>query len=206
MAGSGSSGFRFPISDFQISPMPILARETDLFPEGLLDGELPEFEGDACWWAIYTMSRREKDFMRRLLPLRIPFYGPVVPQRTKSPSGRVRTAYLPLFTNYVFMYGDEEARYTAMTTNCVSKYMRVADGEGLRRDLHQFHELIAMDVPLTPESRLQPGQRVRVRAGRFRGFEGTIIRREREIRLLVAVDFIQRGASLLLEDFEVEEL
>jgi transcriptional antiterminator RfaH len=186
--------------------MPILAKETDLYPPHLLDGDLSQFPEDSCWWAIYTLSRREKDFMRRLLALEVPFYGPVIPQRTKPPSGRVRTAYLPLFHNYVFLFGNNEARYQAMTTNCVSKYIQVVDGERLRRDLCQFRDLIAMDVPLTPESRLVPGQRVRVRRGRFRGFEGTIIRRENEVRLLVSVDFIQQGASLLLEDFEVEPL
>ena len=62
----------------------------------------------------------------------------------------------------------------------------------------------AAEVPLTPESYLEPGQRVRVKTGRFKGFEGTIIRRENEQRLLVAVNFLQQGASLLVEDFEVE--
>jgi hypothetical protein len=31
--------------------------------------------------------------------------------------------------------------------------------------------------------------------GRFRGSEGTIVCREREVRLLVAINFIQQGAS-----------
>ena len=186
--------------------MPILSRETDIYPATLLDYASLESNDSARWWAIYTLSRREKELMRRLLAMEIPFYGPLIPKRSKSPSGRVRTAYLPLFTNYVFLYGDEHARYTAMTTNCVSRYVEVVDGVELTRDLRQFRDLIAMEVPLTPESSLQPGQRVRVKTGRFKGFEGTIIRRENEERLLVAVNFLQQGASLLVEDFEVEQI
>lgn len=185
--------------------MPILQRDIDIYPDDLLTTAC-QTPGEQCWWALYTLSRREKELMRRLLADRIPFYGPLVPKRTKSPSGRVRTAHLPLFSNYVFLYGTNEDRFEAMKSNCVSRYVQVADGAELTRDLKQFYDLIAMDTPLTPESRLVPGQRVRIRSGRFRGFEGTIIRREREVRLLVAVNFLQQGASLLLDDFEVEAL
>ena len=186
--------------------MPILSKEIDLYPENLLEEAFEPQASDACWWAIYTMSRREKDLMRRLKAFDIPFYGPIVPKRTKSPAGRKRTSYIPLFHNYVFMHGNEEARYDAMTTNCVSKYMKVVDGDELRRDLKQIRALIDLDVPMTIESQLKPGQRVRIRTGRFLGFEGTILRREKQVRLLVSVNFLQQGASLLLDDFEVEAI
>lgn len=185
--------------------MPILAREVDLYPENLFSlAETPP-EGHR-WWALYTLSRREKDLMRRLHALSIPFYSPIVPKRSKTPSGRVYTAYEPLFRNYVFLFGDDEARYASMTTNCVSSYVPVTDHLELTYDLKQFHDLISLDVPIRPEAKLEPGQRVRIKAGRFKNFEGTIVRREREVRLLVSVNFIQQGASILLEDFELEAI
>ena len=184
--------------------MPILAREPDIFPADLF--ALAEQESDKSWWVLYTLSRREKDLARRLTASETPFYAPMIPKRTKSPAGRVRTSYVPLFNNYIFVFGDEEDRYTAVSTGCVSRALQATDSSQLLRDLRQFQRLIAGAVALTPESRLQPGRRVRVRAGNFRGLEGTILRREGEERLLVAVNFIQRGASLLLEDFEVEAI
>jgi transcription antitermination factor NusG len=185
--------------------MPILDREPDLFPADLFD-QLAAPDDQRSWWAFYTLSRQEKEFMRKLRGHQIPFYGPLIPKRVKSPAGRIRTSYVPLFSNYVFVYGGEEQRYKALTTNCVSQVVPVVDNEQLTRDLRQFHDLIQMDVPLLAESRLEPGTRVRIRSGRFSGIEGTILRRENEIRLLVAVNFIQRGASMLLEDFEVEAI
>ena len=185
--------------------MPILSREPDLFPENLFDlASLAET--DSRWYACYTLSRQEKELMRKLVGKEVPFYGPMVPKRMKSPGGRIRTSYVPLFTNYVFLFGTEEQRYTALTTNCISQVVPVTDRLELTRDLRQFHHLISLDAPLLPEDRLQPGMRVRIRSGKFRGIEGTILRREREIRLLVQVNFIQRGASMLLEDFEVEQI
>ena len=186
--------------------MPILTSQTDVYPDDLFSRQQLGGETDVGWWAMYTMSRREKHLMRQLVQLQIPFYCPIIPKRQRSPGGRIRTSYLPLFANYVFLYGDNEQRYRAMTTNCVARYTRVVEGTELTRDLRQIYELIQAGVPLTPESQLQPGDHVRVRSGPFRGYEGYVIRREGQRRLLVAVNFLQQGASFTLEDCELEPL
>lgn len=186
--------------------MPILSMQTDVYPSGLL--ERPELGGspDSRWWAFYVLSRREKDFMRRLQALDVAFYAPLLLKRSRSPSGRMRTSQVPMFSGYVFINGDDDARRTALTTNCVSRWLDVPDGLELTRDLLQIHRLIVAGAPLTPEARLLPGQRVRIRRGPFVGLEGTIVKRHGETRLLVAVRFLQQGASLQLEDCEVEAL
>ena len=73
--------------------MPILPQQSVIYPDDLL--ERPP--ADAAWWAVYTLSRREKDFMRRLRDFEIPFYGPLIKRTTRSPGGRTRTSWLPLF-------------------------------------------------------------------------------------------------------------
>jgi len=184
--------------------MPILDKERDLYPADLLQRQDIGLEQDRCWWALYTMSRREKELMRRLLALEIPFYCPIIRQLHRSPAGRLRTSYLPLFPNYVFVYGDTEDRYNSYTTNCISRDIKVTDGIQLTNDLRQLQKLILADVPLTRESKLELGQSVRIKTGAFKDFEGYIVRREGHTRLLIAVNFLQQGASVLLEDCEVE--
>ena len=61
-----------------------------------------------------------------------------------------------------------------------------------------------MGVPLTLESRLEAGQCVRVRSGAFMGYEGVVLRREQETRLLVSVKFMEQGVSVKLEDCQLE--
>jgi len=142
--------------------------------------------------------------MRKLLVMDIPFYAPVMPHQRRSPSGRVRTSYLPLFPNYVFVSGDERAREKAMTTNCVSTTLAVKDEARLSADLTRLHDLIESGAPLTVERGVETGTRVRIRSGPLRGIEGHVVTRRGKTRLLVSVDFLQQGASLSLEDYDVE--
>jgi transcription antitermination factor NusG len=53
---------------------------------------------------------------------------------------------------------------------------------------------------------LQPGALVRVKTGPFRGFEGVVQRRQGRTHLLVAVNFLQQGASVLIDDCQVDPL
>jgi transcriptional antiterminator RfaH len=186
--------------------MPILPAEPDLYPADLFERPGLGAEGDRRWWAFYLRSRREKQFMRALRGLDVPFYGPTIRKRSKSPSGRMRESFMPLFSGYVFVYGDDEARRNALTTECVSRWLPVVEGAALTKDLRQIQRLIAASVPLTIESQIEAGTAVRVKTGTFRGMEGVVISRQGKERLLVSVRFLQQGASLALDDFEVERI
>lgn len=186
--------------------MPILPQEPDIYPESLFAPESLAATAAAPWWAVYTLPRREKELVRRLLGLGVHFYSPTIKKRSCSPGGRRRTSYVPLFPGYVFVSGGADERHQLMTTNCVSRCLEVPDGAELVRDLQQIHQLIRSEAPLTPESRIEAGARVRVRSGALAGMEGVVLRRHGAQRLLVVVRFLQQGASVQLEDFQVETL
>jgi transcription antitermination factor NusG len=183
--------------------MPILPCQPDVFPDDLLEVCKP-LSVDGSWWALYTISRREKELMRRLMAAEIPFYAPLVRQQKRSPGGRMRSSYVPLFNGYVFLHGDEEHRRVALATQCVSRCLTVTDECGLVRDLRQVRQLIAANAPLTHESRLVAGQRIRVCEGVLAGLEGVVTKRHGIRRLLVAVEFLQQGASIQIDDCAVE--
>lgn len=191
--------------------MPILPKQRDIFPDDLLDavdddaGYVAAPEGTR-WVAFYTLSRREKDLMRKLEVAGVPFYGPVVRRRLHSPGGRVRSSYVPLFPGYVFSRVDDEQRRAALATNTVARWIPIVDERMLVSDLRAIKRLIDTDKPLTPEARLEPGQAVRVRTGALRGLEGTVIKRRGAERLMVAVRFLNQGASIEVEDVDLERL
>src|SRR5262249_11656864 len=112
--------------------------------------------------------------------------------------------HVALFAGYVFMYGTVADRHRALTTNCVSRWLPAPSGAELTQDLRRICKLINSGAALTPEARLERGARVKVRSGPLAGIDGVIIQREGRARLLVAVDFLKQGASLLIEDHAVE--
>lgn len=127
-------------------------------------------------------------------------------RKTSITRGRRRTSLVPLFGGYLFLYGGEEERLRALSTNRISRILTVEDGDQLVFDLRQLRQLIAADAPLTVESRLGPGQLVRVRQGAFAGLEGTVLKRRGETRLLVSINFLQQGASVEIDDFLLDPL
>lgn len=192
--------------------MPILPKQRDISPADLLEVGSPDagdptgVKGSLRWVAFYTLARREKDLMRKLDAAGIPFYCPLVRRRLRSPGGRVRMSHVPLFPGYVFSRVDDEQRRSALATNTVARWLSVPDERMLVEDLRAVQRLIATDRPLTPEARIESGQPVRVRSGALRGLEGTVVRRSGEERLLVAVRFLSQGASIELEDVDLERL
>jgi transcriptional antiterminator RfaH len=184
--------------------MPILAREPASFPEDLLEQSDLCQDPEELWWALHTFPRREKDLMRRLTAMQIRFYTPMSAHRTRSGSGRARTAYLPLFPGYVFLLGSGDDRYRALTTNCVLRCLAVADQTTLTHDLRQVNRLIRSGEPLQTVDRMVAGTPVGITHGPLAGLEGRIIRRNQQSTLLIEVHFLQRGASVEIEDWMVE--
>jgi transcriptional antiterminator RfaH len=186
--------------------MPIRQEETVLFPADLLEsGDPLSMTANGQWSVLYTKPRHEKSVARQLLAKSVPFYLPLQ-RKTAYFRGRSITSLLPVFPSYIFMCSCDDDRDAAWKTNRVISILDVFNGERLRRDLQQVRRLIESDVPITVESRIQPGDRVRVRLGPFAGMEGTVLVRRGETRLLVAVDFLQRGASVAIDDYMLESL
>ncbi|MCA9263770.1 MAG: UpxY family transcription antiterminator, partial [Planctomycetales bacterium] len=202
--GASNDCLRLPIHTTMRHVMPILPRELDLYPGDLLETADSADSTSGQWWVYYTLSRREKDLMRRLHTLSVPFFCPLVPQKSRSSSGRVRTSYVPLFPGYVFSKATDEQRQLALTTNCISRTLQVAESDELINDLRQIRQLIEANSPLTAEARIQAGTLVRVKNGPLAGVDRVVIKRHSVHHLLVSIRFLQQGASVALEDFLVE--
>ena len=182
--------------------MPILPPEPALFPERLFEEGAFQAVAERAWWVLHIKPRQEKSLARQLNEKAIPFYLPLIRRRWRL-RGRVMTSLLPLFGGYLFLYADRDERLSALGTHRVVRTLDVADQIGLWHDLRQVHRLIESGAPVTTEERLAPGMAVEVREGPLAGLKGKIIRNASGRRFLVEVDFIQRGASVLLDDISL---
>jgi transcription antitermination factor NusG len=179
--------------------MPILPAEPALFPDHLFDEQTPPLEVNRAWWALHTKPRQEKRLAQHLHERRIAFFLPLISRKVRI-RARVVLSHLPLFPGYVFVLGNWEERVTALATGRVVQSLTVVNQHGLWHDLRQIRKLIASGAPLTPEGQLLPGATVEIRSGPLAGLRGTIINSVSGRRFLVRVDFIQRGASVLLDE------
>lgn len=189
--------------------MPILAQQPDISPSSLLDETYLDLKPDHSWWVLSVRPRTEKKLMTRLGKEQVDFYCPLIEKRYRSPAGRIRSSFLPVFTSYVLLFGDWDQRYFAYTTDYVVSDREVVQPQQLAeflRDLRQIRGAILAGAKLTPEAHLEPGERVSVKAGPFKGYEGTILRREGKTRLLLRVDFLEQGVSMEIDECQLQRL
>jgi transcriptional antiterminator RfaH len=174
--------------------MPILKRELDVFPEELFDYSIEE----SPWWVAHVRSRQEKMAARESRFLGIPSF---LPQYEKSMRrlGRTRTAYLPLFTGYLFFRGGLDSRSEMLRTDRCVRILEVRDQDSLDSDLKQIRRLQLAGVPLVSHPEVKVGDTVRIAEGPFEGISGVIVRERGETRLVVTVRFINKFVSVELD-------
>jgi transcriptional antiterminator RfaH len=184
--------------------MPVLAAEPALFPQDLFALEQRAAQAQRRWYVMHTRPRQEKSLARQLLQAEIPYYVPQAVKRWRL-RGRVISSHVPVFASYAFVLADRQERISVLATQRIVRPLEVDDQDRLWKDLAQIEKLLACGAPILPEDKLQPGMRVVIKSGVLEGLEGTILRTESGRRFTVQVNFIQRGASVLLDDYVLQE-
>jgi transcriptional antiterminator RfaH len=185
--------------------MPVLPAEPNIFPEALLTEEHRQQDSGRAWWVLHTRPRQEKSLARQLHQWHIPFYLPLTKHRWRL-RGRTMCSHVPLFAGYVFLWADPQERLASLVPGRVVRPLEVVDQDRLAADLRQIRLLILSDLPIAPEDRLVPGNFVEIRNGPLAGLRGKIVEFASRRRFVVQVDFIKRGASVWLDDYDLEKI
>jgi transcriptional antiterminator RfaH len=184
--------------------MPILPPEPALYPDDLFSLDCPAAAG-ASWSVLHSKPRQEKRLLSDLRERRLPCYLPLVERRLVI-RGRPVSSFVPLFEGYVFLLARGDDRLPALATRRVVRTLRVADQQQLWQDLRQVHRLIASGAPLTAQAGLAPGALVEIRCGPLAGLRGRILRTANGCRFIVQVNFIQQGASVVVDEANLAPL
>ncbi len=185
--------------------MPVLPLEPFVSPDDLFSESGPPATGQGQWYVLHTRPRAEKKLARELLAKGKSFFLPLNNRSWTHNGGKV-TSYPVLFPSYVFLHGDEDARWTALKTNQVAYVIPVTDQRRLHDDLFQVHYLVSTGRPLTPEERLEPGDPVEIVKGSMAGVKGVVVKRGKGLRLVVAVKMLNCGVSTEVESWMVRSL
>jgi transcription antitermination factor NusG len=168
--------------------MPILRRESDIFPPDLFASEC------TAWKILHVRSRQEKVVARRLLERQQPFYLPQVEQRVFR-RGRNVVSYLPLFPGYVFACGGRALGQALWSLGAIVRILEVDDQELLAAELAQIRRLQESGAVLVPRPDLSLGDRVRITEGVFSGYVGMVIRERNALRLVVAISALGKAIT-----------
>jgi transcriptional antiterminator RfaH len=174
--------------------MPLLSRETDLFPGDLFRLSITT----SPWWVAHTRSRAEKALARYLVSSGTPFYLPLGDRHTRR-SGRTFVSHNPFFPGYVFFRGGAEVRLRVVRSNLTVAVLDVSDQGQLDEELRQLREIQESGVSLVPCAYVGPGDGVRITEGPFRGYLGVVAREKGFRRLVVSVSILRRSVAIELE-------
>jgi transcriptional antiterminator RfaH len=185
--------------------MPILPAEPDVHPLNLwqLGGRGAP---DEQWWCLHTKPRQEKAVARALKLRDIAYYLPQVVKVDRTPQGRKIRSIIPLFTGYLFLRGRECDRLEALRTDRLANLLEIYDQDTLINDLFQIHKMLASGLTVLPELVMPVGTRVRIKTGPLMGIVGTVIKRFKRDHFVAIVQFLGRGATVELEDWQVEPI
>ena len=150
------------------------------------------------WYAVYVRSRQEKKIHKIFLNNGIKSSLPLM-KTTRQWSDRKKKVEIPLFRGYVFVKIDiGKDKLNILKTNGVVKFIgikkkpsRIPDEE-----IHWVHMILEKSDTVKNEKEIPLGQRVRVRAGPFKGVEGVAMRVGNQSRLVIVIESIMNAVSV----------
>ena len=157
------------------------------------------------WMVLHTKARQEKAVARHLEAAGVKYDLPLV-ERVTVTRGRKHRSEVPLFSSYVFAYGEKQDAYNAISTRRVVQYLEVDDQEKLEQELASIHTALQSGLPIDEYPGLAVGQRARVVKGPLLGVEGFVIEEARRSCLVLHVETLGRGASVEIDRDLLEPL
>ena len=150
------------------------------------------------WMVLHTKSRQEKAVARYLTAAGAVHYLPLI-ERVTLVRGRKLRSRVPLFPGYVFLSGEVEDGYAAISTKRVCNVIQVWDQARLSDDLWHIHEALDRGAELYHCPFAEVGTRCRVTRGPFVGVEGEVASKLGSNRLALQIHTLGRSAILEID-------
>jgi transcriptional antiterminator RfaH len=147
---------------------------------------------------LHTKSRQEKAVARFLRAADMTYFLPLV-SRVTLVRGRKLISRVPLFPGYVFLSGELEDGYAAVSTRRVCQLIQVRDQRRLTDELEQIALALERGADLGHHAFAVAGARCRVTKGPFEGIEGIVSRRLGSGRLALQVRTLGQAAVLEID-------
>jgi len=159
------------------------------------------------WFALFTASNHEKNVERQLKRKEIQTFLPLYTSTRRWKNRTTVQVQLPLFAGYVFAkFSRNEVRRvleTSMLYSVVGNkqgFLPISDSEidALQRGLDT--------ETIEPSPEIRVGQLARIRTGALSGWEGIVTRVEGGLRVVLAIESVQRCFAVHVGADDIELL
>ncbi|HEX8020670.1 UpxY family transcription antiterminator [Mucilaginibacter sp.] len=150
------------------------------------------------WYPVYTNPRAEKKAYEALMSKGINVYLPLHRQ-LKQWSDRRKWVEEPFLKSYLFVYIAEQEQAEVLMTKGISRFLYFSGKPAVMPD-KQIHELKLLmaspyELEITEED-LQPGEKIKIKAGALKGMTGEIVSRRSQKQLILRLESI--GYSIIV--------
>lgn len=157
------------------------------------------------WFAIYTAPRHEKSVAEMITARSIEAFLPLYRTTRQWKKRPPITLELPLFPSYLFVRVSSRERGPVLSTPGVLSFV----GRGRYATPVPNHEIDALqngiiDHHAEPHPLFVLGEAVRVKAGPFAGFTGTLVRNKTGERVVLTIDAIMQGIAVEIDSSNLE--
>jgi transcriptional antiterminator RfaH len=150
------------------------------------------------WYPVYTHARAEKKAYATLTAKGIEAYLPLQ-RRLKQWSDRKKWVEEPLIKSYVFVNIADNAQAEVLMTKGIARFIYFS-GEVTSMPDKQIEELkllmaSSLELEVTEEN-LQPGEKIKIKAGPLKGLTGEMIAYRSQKQLLLRLESL--GCSIIV--------
>jgi transcription antitermination factor NusG len=157
------------------------------------------------WYALVTRYRFEKTVSGQLEGCGIATFLPVLKEVHRW-SDRRKQVEVPLFPGYAFVRLNLSPASRLQVLRTVGVIRIIGQGGAATpvpdRQIEYLQRILSSNVSCSLHPFLKIGQRVRVRGGCLDGLEGIL--EQKEQRLVISIDCIERSFSIRIEGYELQ--
>jgi transcriptional antiterminator RfaH len=155
-------------------------------------------ESSFKWYPVCTNPRAEKKAYNALLEKGIEAYLPLS-RRLKQWSDRKKWVEEPLLKSYLFVRIADSARTEVLMTRGVARFIYFSGKIAAMpdRQINELKLLMASSLELeVTEENLQPGEKIKIKAGPLKGITGEIVAYRSQKQLLLRLENL--GCSIII--------
>lgn len=155
----------------------------------------PQFSENKHWYALYTKPRHEFKAEAQLKGCGVEYYLPTI-VRVKQWSDRKKKVTEPLFSGYIFIYGNERDRLIALEQYAIVRSIFFEGRPAIIPDwqIENLKKMLEKGEDIEVTDKLQIGSKVKIINGPFKDVEGIVYENANQERILaITIDLLRRS-------------